>query len=113
MGGATISERMSQSIGPAAKKAMLSARLSNGSYIHKMELDENVNVQLQTLKQDVFVDKRAPQGQKLFKREGQSPGASAKHPTVSRAANLGFALSPLARRGQQVIALGSARTRPG
>lgn len=60
VGGATISQRMSQSISPAAKKAMLSARLSNGSYINKMELDENANVQLQTLKQDVFVDKRAP-----------------------------------------------------
>jgi hypothetical protein len=55
----------------------------------------------------VFVDKRAPHGHKLMLNN------SPLKATVN-AANNGFALSPLARRGQTVIALGaSSSRRPG
>ena len=52
---------------------------------------------------NVFVDRRAPQGQKLFIKDLEH------FKTAVNATNLGFAVSPLARRGQQVIANNSAR----
>ena len=48
----------------------------------------------------VFVDKRLPQGQKLFLR------AELAH---LKNTSIGFALSPLARRGQQLLSLGPSR----
>ena len=58
--------------------------------------------------QDVFIDKRVPQGQKLL-----PPAAAGGTSPKVNMATMGFAMSPLARRGQQVIALNSARTRHG
>lgn len=86
MGGAHLSQYgQSQSI------AAYSARLST--------MDAGSESRRQTslhLKDEVFIDKRIRQGQKLFVGVGPtSPNVK----TTVNAANLGFALSPLARRG--------------
>lgn len=60
------------------------------------------------MKDEVFKDIRAPQGDQLLMKKTLSP---TQNISKVNATNIGFALSPLAQRGQQVVALGKSARR--
>ena len=97
VGGTTnIGNRLSHSVGmQSARLSSITARdrRQNVAASQARELGETSATKREQEDAPVFVDIRAPQGAQLLLKEPQAKASK-------NSASLGFAMSPLARRGQ-------------
>ena len=63
------------------------------------------SVGIEQPKAQVFIDKRVPEGSKLFVSNEAVAAATVAH----RATKASFAMSPLARGGQHILSLGTSK----